>query len=76
MPKSICFYQQFFLIQFRGIKMQLMQGRLNGIIGLREKQCTGSPTYTTTYRNRDVNVDTIKHIFIVLVFSTNSKFKH
>jgi hypothetical protein len=32
-------------------------------------------TYTTTHRNKTVNVDKIKHIFIVLVLLTKSVFK-
>jgi hypothetical protein len=31
-------------------------GRLDSIIGPRSKQCTGVPTYTTTHRNKNVNV--------------------
>ena len=31
------------------------QGRLNSIIGHREKQYTRAPTYTTTLRNKNVN---------------------
>ena len=42
------------------------------IIGPREKQCTGAHTSTTTHRNKTVNVDKIKHIFIVLVLPTKS----
>jgi hypothetical protein len=52
------------------------EGRLNSIITPREKQCTGAHIYTTTHRNKTVNVDKIKHIFIVLVFPTKSVFKH
>jgi hypothetical protein len=50
------------------------QGLLNSIICPRAKQCTGVPTFTTTCRNKNVNVDKIKHIFIVLVFPTKSVF--
>jgi hypothetical protein len=50
------------------------QGHLNSIIGPWEKQCTH--TYTTTHRNKTVNVDKIKHIFIVLVLPTKLVFKH
>jgi hypothetical protein len=50
-------------------------GRLNNITGPREKQCTGAHTYTTTHRYKTVNVYTIKHIYIVLVFPTMSVFK-
>ena len=32
----------------------LKQGRLNSIIGLRAKQYTGAPIYTTTHRNENV----------------------
>jgi len=46
------------------------QGRLNSIIGPRAKQCKGTPTYTTTHRNENVNVDKIKHILSVLVLPT------
>ena len=49
---------------------------LNSTIGHREKQCTGTHTYTTTYRNKTVNVDNIKHIFIVLAPPTKSAFKN
>ena len=41
------------------------QGRINSIIGHREKQCNGAHSYITTYRNKTANVDKIKHIFIV-----------
>ena len=34
-----------------------MQGRLNSIIGPREKRYTKTATYTTTRRNKNVNVD-------------------
>jgi hypothetical protein len=44
--------------------------------GPRSNQCTGAPTYTTTHRNKTVNVNKIKHIFIVLVLPANSVFKH
>jgi hypothetical protein len=43
------------------------QGRLNSIIDSQEKQCTGIHTYTNTHRDKTVNVDKIKHIFIVFV---------
>ena len=46
------------------------------IIGLRVKQCTGVPTFTTNHRNKNVNADRIKHIFIVLILTTKSVFKH
>ena len=46
------------------------------IIGPRAKERTGAPTYTTTHMNKTVNVDKIKHIFIVLVLPTKSVFKH
>ena len=52
------------------------QGRLNSIIGPHAKQCTGTHTYTTTRRNKTVNADKIKHIFIVLVLLIKSVFKH
>jgi len=39
------------------------------------KQCTGVYTYTTTHRNKSVNVDQIKRIFIVLVFPTKPVLK-
>jgi hypothetical protein len=35
--------------------MSKNQGRLNSIIGHREKQYTRAPTYTTTHRNKNVN---------------------
>ena len=50
--------------------------RLNSIIGPWPKGCTGAPTYSTTYMNKTVNVDKIKHIFIVLVLPTKLLFKH
>ena len=34
------------------------------------------PSYTTTHRDNNVNVDKINHIFIVLVLPTKSVFKH
>ena len=42
----------------------------------REKQCTGSHTYTTTHRNKTLNVYKVKDIYIVLVFPAKSVFKH
>jgi hypothetical protein len=33
---------------------------------------TGAHTYTTTHRNKTVNVYKIKHIYIVLVFNNNN----
>ena len=51
-----------------------IQGRLNSIIGPRETQRTGAPTFTTTHRNNTVNVDKSKYIFIVLVFPTTFSF--
>ena len=47
------------------------KGRLNNIIGPQAKQYIGAHTYTTTHRNKTVNVDKMKHIFIVLVLTTN-----
>jgi hypothetical protein len=38
-----------------------IQGHLNSIIGPWVKQCTGAHTYTTTQRNKTVNVDKFKH---------------
>ena len=35
-----------------------------------------NPSYTTTHRDNNVNVDKINHIFIVLVLLTQSVFKH
>ena len=52
------------------------QRRLNSIIGLRAKQCTGAHSHKTTRRNKTVNADKIKHTFIVLVLPTKSVFKH
>jgi hypothetical protein len=43
------------------------QGCQNSIIDPQEKQCTGVHTYTNTNRDKIVNVDKIKHIFIVFV---------
>jgi hypothetical protein len=34
----------------------------------------GGPTYTNSHRNKNVNVDKIKHIFIILVLPTKSLF--
>ena len=48
------------------------QGLLNTIIGPRVKQCPGALTYTATRRNKNVNVNKISHIFIVLVLPTKS----
>jgi hypothetical protein len=39
------------------------------------KQCTGAPSYTTTDRNKNVNGDKIKHIFIALLLPIKSVFK-
>ena len=50
------------------------QGHLNNIISPRAKQYTGAHTYITTHTT--VNADKIKHIFIVLVLTTKSMFKH
>ena len=43
------------------------QGRLNSIVDPPKKQCTEVHTYTNTHRDKTVNVDKIKHIFIVFV---------
>jgi hypothetical protein len=43
------------------------QGRLNSIINPRENQCTGIHTYINTHRDKTVNVNKIKHIFIIFV---------
>jgi hypothetical protein len=51
------------------------QDCLNSILGLLAKQCTGALTYTTTHRNKTVNVYPIKHIYIVLIFPIKSVFK-
>jgi hypothetical protein len=52
------------------------QERLNSIIGPWENECNGTPTYTTSLLNKTINVDKIKHIFIVLVLPTKSVFMH
>jgi hypothetical protein len=52
------------------------QGRLNSIIYPWAKQCPGAHTYTTTYRNKTVNVDKIKHIFIVWELPIKLVFEH
>ena len=52
------------------------QGRLSSIIGPQAQRCTEAATYSTTDRDNTVNVDNIKHIFIVLVLPTKSVFKH
>ena len=44
--------------------------------GPRANQCTGDYAYRTTHRNKSVNVDKIKHIFIVLICPTKPVFKH
>jgi hypothetical protein len=38
--------------------------------------CPWTHTCTTTHRNKTVNVDKIKHTFIVLILPTKSVFKH
>jgi hypothetical protein len=38
--------------------------KLNSNIDPRAKQYTGAHTYTTTHRNKTVNVDKIKHNYI------------
>ena len=53
-----------------------LQDRLNSIVGPRAKQFTGAPTYMTTHKNKNVNVNKIDHIFIALVLPTKSVFKH
>jgi hypothetical protein len=53
------------------LKLSLMQGHLNSIHHRSwAKQCTGALIYTTTHRNKNVNVDKIKNIFIILVHPT------
>ena len=42
----------------------------------RSKQCTEAPIYANSHRNKLYMVDKIKHIFLVLVLSTQSVFKH
>jgi hypothetical protein len=44
-------------------------------MGPRAKECTGAHTYTTTHRNKTVNVDKNKHVSIVLVLPIKSVFK-
>jgi hypothetical protein len=45
------------LINFDSEKRSyILQGCLNSITGHRAKQCTGAHTYTTTHRNKSVNV--------------------
>jgi len=56
--------------------LHLAQSLLHTIILPREIPSTGASTYTTTHRNKNVIVDKIKHIFIVLVLPTKSIFKH
>ena len=46
------------------------------IKGTLAKQCTEAHNYTTSRRNKTVNVDKSKHIFIVLVLPTKAVFKH
>jgi hypothetical protein len=42
------------------------------------KEWTGAPTctYTITHMNKTVDIDKIKHIFMLLVLPTESVFKH
>jgi len=47
------------------------QGRLHNIIGPRAKHCTGAHAYTITHRNKTVNADKIKRIFIYWYFQQN-----
>jgi len=52
------------------------QGRISSIIGTRAMQRTVVHSYTTTHRNKTVEIDKIKHILIVLVLPTKSMYKH
>ena len=52
------------------------QERLNSIIGPWKQHCNGTPTYTSSLVNKTINVDKIKHTFIVLVLPTNSVLMH
>jgi len=52
------------------------QEHLNIIIGPWKKQCNGTPTYTSSLVNKTMNVDKIKHTFIVLVLPTKSVLMH
>ena len=49
------------------------QSRLNSITGPRKKHCTGAYTYTTTHRNKTVNVYKIKHIYILYWYFKQSQ---
>ena len=51
-------------------------GCINSIIDPREKQCTEVHTYTNTHRDTTVNVDKIKHIFIVFVHKQRLNIKN
>ena len=63
------------MLIYIGSRMTTNQGRLNNIIGPQEKQCTGVHTYTTTRRNKTLNVEKIKHEFIVSIFPKQSVFE-
>ena len=47
------------------------QERLNSSIGPWEKQCNGTPTYTTSLVNKTINVDQIKHNLLYWYFQQN-----
>ena len=53
---------------------KLTQGLLHSIIGPQTNPSTGAATYATTQRNKNVIVDKI--CIIVLVLPTKSMFKH
>jgi hypothetical protein len=55
-------------MSIRRLLFPLKQENTPAFIGTRAKQCT------TTHRNKTVNVNKIKHIFIVLVLPTKSMF--
>ena len=82
--KSFCLKEHMLMLLIRfveflsqaGTALQAPGQSRDSIIGPWAKQCTVALTYTTTHRNKTVNVDKIKHIIIVLVLPTKSVFKH
>jgi hypothetical protein len=52
------------------ITLDFTQNRLKIIIGPLAKQCTGAHIYATTDKNKTVNVDKMKQMFIVLLLPT------
>ena len=74
---SQCLHYQFHKNVTIDLRIALCdKGRLNSIIDLREEQCTEVHTYTNTHRDKTVNVNNIKHIFIVFVQNQRLDIKH